>query len=388
MRREAIGSYETRVIGNERVRAFVPAPLPPSPSLELGGSLQQVLEDAALAVGRLDTIANLLPDRALLLYSYVRKEALLSSQIEGTQSSLSDLLFFELDEVPGVPLDDVVEVSSYVAATEHGQRRLAEGFPLSSRLIREVHAILLSRGRGSNKLPGEFRKSQNWIGGTRPGNAAFVPPPHLAVPDCMGDLERFLNEKDDGVPALIRAGLAHLQFETIHPFLDGNGRVGRLLVALLLMDRGVLSQPLLYISLYLKQHRTTYFDLLEHVRSTGDWETWLSFFLEGVSTTAEGAVATARSLTGLFEAHRAVIENGAGRRTGSVVRVHESLKERPILSLSAVCERTNLTFRTAGAAMQWLVEQKIAREITGRSRNRLFAYDKYMETLMEGTEPL
>ena len=387
MRREAIGRYETRLVGSEKVKAFVPAPLPPSPPLELGGSLQQVLEDAALAVGRLDTIANLLPDRALLLYSYVRKEALLSSQIEGTQSSLSDLLLFELDEVPGVPFDDVVEVSSYVAALEHGQGRLAEDFPLSSRLIREVHAILLSRGRGSNKLPGEFRRSQNWIGGTRPGNAAFVPPPHLAVPDCMGDLERFLSEKDDGVPALIRAGLAHLQFETIHPFLDGNGRVGRLLVALLLMDRGVLSQPLLYISLFLKQHRTTYFGLLEHVRSTGDWETWLSFFLEGVSTTAEGAVATARSLTELFETHRAVIENGAGRRTGSVLRVHESLKERPILSLSAACDRTNLSFRTAGSAMQWLVEQKIAREITGRSRNRVFAYAKYMETLMEGTEP-
>ncbi len=350
MRREAIGAYETRIVGTERVNAFIPARLPPSPPLEMGGSLQQLLEDAALAVGRLDTIANLLPDRALLLYSYVRKEALLSSQIEGTQSSLSDLLLFELDEVPGVPFDDVVEVSSYVAATEHGQRRLAEDLPLSNRLIREVHGILLSKGRGSNKLPGEFRRSQNWIGGTRPGNASYIPPPHLVVPDCMEDLERFLNEKDDGVPTLIRAGLAHLQFETIHPFLDGNGRVGRLLVALLLMDREVLSQPLLYISLYLKQHRTTYFDL--------------------------------------FGAHRAVIEKGAGRRTGSVLRVHESLKERPILSLSAVCDRTNLSFRTAGSAMQWLVEQNIAREITGRSRNRLFAYDKYLETLMGGTEPL
>ena len=387
MRREGIGRYETRMVGNEQVRAFVPAPLPPSPPLELTGSLQQVLEDAALAVGRLDTIANLLPDRALLLYSYVRKEALLSSQIEGTQSSLSDLLLFELDEAPGVPFDDVVEVSSYVAALEHGQRRLAEDFPLSNRLMREVHGILLSRGRGSDKLPGEFRRSQNWIGGTRPGNAAYVPPPHLAVPDCMGDLERFLNEKDDGVPTLIRAGLAHIQFETIHPFLDGNGRVGRLMVALLLMDRGVLSQPLLYVSLYLKQHRTTYFSLLEHVRRTGDWETWLSFFLEGVSTTAEGAVATARSLTSMFAAHRATIEKGAGRRAGSVLRVHEALKERPILSLSAVCDRTSLSFRTAGSAMQWLVEQSIVREITGRSRNRLFAYDKYLDTLMEGTEP-
>ena len=386
MRRDGKGRYETRVVGNEQVRAFVPAPLPPSPPIELEGSLQQVLEDAALAVGRLDTIANLLPDRALLLYSYVRKEALLSSQIEGTQSSLSDLLLFELDEAPGVPFDDVVEVSSYVAALEHGQRRLAEDFPLSNRLIREVHGILLSKGRGSDKLPGEFRRSQNWIGGTRPGTAAFVPPPHTAVPDCMADLERFLHENDDGVSTLVRAGLAHLQFETIHPFLDGNGRVGRLLIALLLMDRGVLSQPLLYTSLYLKQHRTTYYRLLEHVRRTGDWETWLDFFLEGVRTTAEGAVATARSLTGMFAAHRAAIEKDAGRRAGSVLRVHDALKERPLLSLSAVCDRTNLSFRTAGSAMQWLVEQSIAREITGRSRNRLFTYEKYMDTLMEGTE--
>ena len=388
MRRQAIGTYETRVVGNEQVHAFVPAPLPPSPPLALEGSLQQLLEDATLAVGRLDTIATLLPDRSLLLYSYVRKEALLSSQIEGTQSSLSDLLLFELEEAPGAPIDDVVEVSSYVAAMEHGQRRLAEDFPLSNRLVREVHAILLSRGRGSDKLPGEFRTSQNWIGGTRPGNAAFVPPPHTAVPDCMGELERFLHGQDDGVPTLVRAGLAHLQFETIHPFLDGNGRVGRLLVVLLLLDRGVLSQPLLYTSLYLKQNRPTYYRMLDHVRHTGDWEAWLSFFLEGVRTAAEGAVATARSLTDMFAAHRTAIENDAGRRAGSVLRVHEALKERPILSLSAVSERTKLSFRTADLAMQWLVGQGIAREITGRSRNRLFAYDKYLAALAEGTETL
>ncbi len=388
MRRQEIGRYETRVVGGERIRAFVPLPLPPNPPLALEGSLQQVLEDASLAVGRLDAIATLLPDRALLLYSYVRKEALLSSQIEGTQSSLSDLLLFELNEAPGAPLGDVVEVSSYVAAMEHGQRRLEDGFPLSNRLMREVHRILLSKGRGSDKLTGEFRSSQNWIGGTRPGNAAFVPPPHIVVPNCMADLERFLHEKDDGVPTLIRAGLAHLQFETIHPFLDGNGRVGRLLIVLLLMDRGVLSQPLLYTSLYLKQHRSTYYELLNHVRHTGDWEAWLSFFLEGVQTTAEGAVATARSLTDMFAVHRAAIEKDAGRRAGSVLRVHEALKERPILSLSAVCDRTKLSFRTADSAMQWLVEQGIAREITGQSRNRLFAYDKYLDALIEGTETL
>ncbi len=388
MQRKEIGRYDPQVVGNARVNAFVPAPLPPKPPLALEGALQQTLENAALAVGRLDTIATHLPDSGFLLYSYVRKEALLSSQIEGTQSSLSDLLRFELDEAIGVPFDDVVEVSSYVAALEHGQSRLAEGFPLSNRLVREIHGILLSRGRGSNKLPGEFRRSQNWIGGTRPDNAAFVPPPHLAVPDCMGDLERFLHAEEDGLPTLIRAGLAHLQFETIHPFLDGNGRVGRLLVVLLLMERGVLSQPLLYISLYLKQHHATYYRLLDQVRRTGDWETWLTFFLEGMRATADGAVATARRLTDMFGQDRATITKEAGRRAGSVLRVHEALKERPIISLSVACRLTELVFHTADSSMKWLVDQGIVHEITGQSRNRLFVYDRYLETLREGTEAL
>ena len=231
MQRGEIGRYEETIAGGERVRVFVPAPLPPVPPPDPDGTLQQSLESAVLALGRLDGISPLLPDQAaLFLYAYVRKEAVLSSQIEGTQSSLSDLLLFESEEAPGVPLDDVVEVSNYVAALEHGLRRLREGFPLSNRLIREIHGVLLSRGRGSTRTPGEFRRSQNWIGGSRPGNAAFVPPPHTAVGDCMAALERFLHATEDGLPVLIRAGLAHVQFETIHPFLDGNGRVGRLLI--------------------------------------------------------------------------------------------------------------------------------------------------------------
>ena len=254
MRREERGRDQITSVGGEQVRAFVPASLPPSPPVKLDGALQQQFEAAALALGRLDAISILLPSRALFLYTYVRKEAVLSSQIEGTQSSLSDLLLFELEEVPGVPLDDVVEVSNCVAALEHGLRRLEEGFPLSNRLIREIHEVLLSRGRDRDKTPGEFRRSQNWIGGTRPGNAAFVPPPHTAVPDCMGPLERFLHAEHDGVSMLLRAGLAHVQFETIHPFLDGNGRVGQLLIALLLCHARVLREPLLYLSLYFKQH--------------------------------------------------------------------------------------------------------------------------------------
>ena len=385
MQRGEIGTYEITNIGGEQVRAFVPAPLPPVPALALDGPLQQLLESAVLALGRLDGISALLPDQALFLYAYVRKEAVLSSQIEGTQSSLSDLLLFELDETPGVPFDDVVEVSNYVAALEYGQRRLSEDFPLSNRLIREIHGILLSRGRGSAKAPGEFRRSQNWIGGSRPGNAAFVPPPRTAVPDCMTALERFLHADNDGLPVLIRAGLAHVQFETIHPFLDGNGRVGRLLVTLLLCHAGVLRQPLLYLSLYFKQNRSTYYDLLNHVRRTGDWEAWLAFFLEGVRVTAEGAVVTSRRLSEMFSSDRAAIEQG-GRRVGSALRIHEALKEQPILSLSGLCKRTALSFPTAASAMELLVKRGIAREITGKRRHRLFVYDRYLSILNEGTE--
>ena len=384
MRRGEIGSYEVTSIGGERVRAFVPAPLPPQPALILDGSLQQALESAVLALGRLDGVSTLLPDEALFLYAYVRKEAVLSSQIEGTQSSLSDLLLFELKEAPGAPLDDVRQVSNYVAALNHGLRRLREGFPLSNRLIREIHGVLLSGGRDSVKTPGEFRRSQNWIGGTRPGNAVFVPPPHTAVPECMAAFERFLHAED--MPVLLRAGLAHVQFETIHPFLDGNGRVGRLLITLLLCDADVLRQPLLYLSLYFKQHRNTYYDLLNHVRYTGEWEAWLAFFLEGVKLTAEGAVLTARRLSRMFEDDRNRVEAAAGRRTGSVLRVHEALKSQPILSLPAACRDTRLSFHATASAMELLVTQGIAREITGKRRNRLFVYDRYLSVLNEGAE--
>jgi Fic family protein len=378
------GRYEVTAVGGESVRAFVPAPLPPEPPLEFDGKLQRALEAAVLAVGRLDGVSTLLSDRMLLLYTYVRREAVLSSQIEGTQSSLSDLLLFELDEAPGVPLDDVLEVSNYVAALDHGLTRLREGFPLSNRLIRELHAVLLSRGRGSGKDPGEFRRSQNWIGGSRPGNAVFVPPPHTAVPDCMAALERFLHAEDD-LPVLVRAGLAHVQFETIHPFLDGNGRVGRLLITLSLCHAGVLREPLLYLSLYLKQHRSTYYELLDRVRRDGDWETWLAFFLDGVRETGDGAVSTAQRLAAMFEEDRRRIEP-LGRRAGSALRVHEVLKARPIQSVAGIRDATRLSFPTVSRAMDLLVELGIARELTGRARSRLFAYDRYLAILNEGTE--
>jgi Fic family protein len=385
MKRSETGRYETATVGGEEVRAFVPMPLPPVPPLAMDGALQPPLEAAVLALGRLDGVSTLLPDKSLFLYAYVRKEAVLSSQIEGTQSSLSDLLLFELEEAPGVPLDDVVEVSNYVAALDYGLARLREGFPLSNRLIREIHGVLLSRGRGSGKAPGEFRRSQNWIGGNRPGNAVFIPPPHTAVPECMAALERFLHAEGDNLPILVRAGLAHVQFETIHPFLDGNGRVGRLIITFLLCHAGVLREPLLYLSLYLKQNRATYYELLDQVRRDGDWEAWLGFFLEGVKLTAEGAVETADRLSQMFQVDRSRVEE-SGRRAGSALRVHEALKARPIHSLSGVRDATGLSFPAVSSAMDLLVELEIARELTGKRRNRLFVYDRYLAILNEGTE--
>lgn len=385
MDRSETGRYESIVVSGETVRAFVPAPLPPAPALDLP-ILQPRLERALLALGRLDSLSTLLPDISLFLYTYVRKEAVLSSRIEGTQSSLSDLLLFEMDEVPGVPLDDVVEVSNYVAALEHGLRRLREGFPLSNRLIREIHGVLLSQGRGHNKAPGEFRRSQNWIGGRRPGVAHFVPPPVSSVADCMSELERFIHADNSRLPLVLRAGLAHVQFETIHPFLDGNGRVGRLLISLMLHHGGVLREPLLYLSLHFKQYRDDYYALLNDVRYRGDWEAWLSFYLDGVAETAEGAVETAKRLLALFEEDQAKIRQ-AGRAVGSTLRVHQALRERPIGSIRKLAGSAGLSFPAASAAMRNLEDLGIARELTDKKRNRLFGYDRYLAILSEGTEP-
>jgi Fic family protein len=384
MKRGPTGRLEPQTLRGETVRSFVPHPLPPDPPLVLAGPVQATLERALLAVGRLDSISTLLPDPGLFLYTYVRKEAVLSSQIEGTQSSLSELLLFELEQEPGVPLDDVVEVSNYVAALEHGVQRLRAGFPLSYRLFREIHGLLLARGRGSDKDPGEFRRSQNWIGGTRPGNAHFVPPPAALVSECMSHLERFLHDESQG-PVLLRAALAHVQFETIHPFLDGNGRVGRLLVTFLLCHAGILREPLLYLSLYLKQHRGEYYRLLDLVRQEGDWEAWVTFFMEGVAETAESAVTTARRLVELFQEDRARIE-AEGRRAGTGLRVHEALKARPLLKMRDVADRTGLSFPAVAAAMELLTGLRIVREVTGKKRNRVFAYGSYLDLLNEGTE--
>jgi Fic family protein len=385
LKRGETGRYEVTTTAGEPVRAFIPNSLPPVPPLVLEGSVQQTLERALLALGRLDSLSTLLPDTGFFLYAYVRKEAVLSSQIEGTQSSLSDLLLFELEESPGVPIDDVVEVSNYVAAMEHGLKRLRGGFPLSTRLIREIHGILLARGRGSEKAPGQFRHTQNWIGGSRPGNAVFVPPPPQAVEQCMSDLEHFLHAKDDHIPLVIRTALAHVQFETIHPFLDGNGRVGRLLMTFLLCQGQVMREPLLYLSLFLKQNRAEYYRLLDGVRKEGDWESWIEFFLEGVLQTAQNAVSTAQRLAALFQADRTRIQE-KGRAAGSALRVHDVIKERPVTSLQGISRRAALSFPAASAGMALLEDEGIVRELTGKKRNRLFGYSRYLAILAEGTE--
>ena len=349
--------------------------------------MQQVLEQANQALGRLDGLASILPDLSLFIYTYVRKEAVLSSQIEGTQSSLSDLLMFENEEAPGVPISDVREVSNYVAAMSHGLQRLRSGFPLSLRLIREIHEILLSGGRGSEKQPGEFRTSQNWIGGTRPGNAVFVPPPPDMVLDCMAKLELFFYEERPDLPLLIKAGLVHVQFETIHPFLDGNGRLGRLLITFLLCAQDVIREPILYLSLYFKTHRSAYYDFLDRVRVKGDWEAWLDFFLTGVKETADQAASAARRIVALFEQHERSI-HALGRPAASVLRVFQHMQRNPIVSIPATAQKIGISAPTVAKSLEHMRQLGILRETTGRERHRLFVYEPYLAILNEGTEPI
>ena len=385
MKRKTQGRYVSISTVGEKARAFLPTPLPPGPPIDWTSELRSKFDQALLALGRLDSVSTLLPDTSLFLYMYVRKEAVLSSMIEGTQSSLSDLLLYELDHESGVPLDDVREVSNYVAALEHGLRLLAEGLPLSLRLFREIHGVLLSKGRGGNQTPGEFRRSQNWIGGSRPGNAAFVPPPPEEVPECMSKLELFLHDKPEPTPVLLKAALAHVQFETIHPFLDGNGRLGRLLITLLLCSASVLRQPMLYLSLYFKTHRQYYYDLLNGIRSTGDWEAWLDFFAEAIIVTATQAAQTAKQLVDLANQDRDKI-SGIGRAAMSALQVHRALMEHPIATSGSLAEKTGITSATANRALSHLEQLGIVKEITAQKRNRLFSYARYIEIIGRGTE--
>ncbi|MXX57890.1 MAG: Fic family protein [Rhodothermaceae bacterium] len=373
-------------VGEERVKAYLPPPLPPDPRVNME-KLTAKLEKAHWVMGRLDGMTAILPDIPIFLNTYVRQEALLSSQIEGIRSSLSDLLLFEVDSAPGIPIDDVQEVSNYVAAMNHGLKRTAEGFPLNQRLMREIHEILLSDGRDSTKLPGEFRRSQNWIGGSRPGNALYVPPPPEHVVDLMGDLEKFIHTDYTEYPTLVKAGLMHAQFETIHPFLDGNGRLGRLLITLLLCTSGLLRHPILYLSLYFKTHRSHYYELLQRVRTHGDWDSWLEFFLDGVIHTSEHAIETAKKILGLFERDYEKIKQ-SGRLVASSLRVHKVLQKRPVLPALYAVRSAGISLPTVYNAVRHLQSIGIVKEVTGKRRNRVFAYDEYFRILSNTSDPV
>jgi Fic family protein len=387
MKRPPAGRYIVTAAGGERIRAFVPPPLPPKPGIDWTPRLRAGFDAALVALGRLDVLGDLLPNASLLLYSFVRKEAVLSSMIEGTQSSLADLLLFEIDEEPGVPIEDAAEVSRYVAALDHGIARLRGGFPVSLRLLREVHRILMGDGRGGTLKPGEFRRSQVWIGGSRPGNAVFVPPPANELADCLKPFERFLHDRPEATAPLLKAALAHVQFETIHPFLDGNGRVGRLLIALQLAADGLLREPLLYVSLHFKQHRQTYYELLNRVRETGDWESWLEFFADAVRTGAADAAGAARRLLDLTSADAVRIEK-IGRPAASALAVHRALQRRPIATAASLGAATGLAPATINKSLAHLESMEIVRELTSKRRGRVFSYARYTGILSEGLEPL
>jgi Fic family protein len=381
MDRGTTGRYVYSIVGGVRCQAFIPNALPPMPELEIGKSLQPRINQAMLAIGRLDAVSTLLPDAGLFLYSYVRKEAVMSSQIEGTQSSLSDLMLYEMEGMPGVPLDDVQEVSCYVAALNEGVRRIREGEPITYRLITDLHKTLMTSGRGISKAPGEFRKNQVWIGGYRADEATFVPPPATEIADCWADLERFINDVPETTDPVIKAALTHAQFETIHPFMDGNGRLGRLIIPLILVEAGLLKEPLLYLSLFFKKHRQTYYDRLNQIRLTGDWESWLQFFVDAIAETANQAVETAKALNELHNQHRKQVA-GIGRLSGSATQVLAALFNYPIASIAKLVEVTSLTPATVGKVMDALENQlKIIKEQTGQKRNRLYVYSEYLDIL-------
>ncbi|MFN0106198.1 MAG: Fic family protein [Bryobacteraceae bacterium] len=381
-----LGDYQIINTPGEKYRCYLPPPLPPRLMVTLE-PMMTALERAGYAVGGLNGISSLLPNPELFLYMFVRKEALVSSQIEGTQCSLSDILLDDSGDETEGSFDDVREVSCYVDAMEYGLARMRDGFPLSLRLIREIHGRLLAQGRGAGKQPGEFRTSQNWIGGTRPGTAMYVPPPPERLMEFLGPFELFLHAEEPMLPVLVRAALVHVQFETIHPFLDGNGRLGRLLITLLLCHAGVLRQPLLYLSLYLKQNRSQYYSLLQEVRERGNWEDWISFFLRGVRETAEQAVDTARRILALLATDRRRVEE-TGQAASSTLRVFQILDRHPVTTITRVAEKTGLSYPTVQSAFNRLERLRIlTRSGTGK-RNKRYAYKAYLDILSEGTEPI
>ena len=378
--RSRAGSYVTQPAG---YRAFIPAPLPPDPNIQITGELQSLLSEAALALGRLDGSIQTLPNADSFVLMYVRKEAVLSSQIEGTQSSLQDLLAAEARVFAPRRPNDVDEVVNYIGAMNHGLARLPD-LPVSLRLIREIHAKLLRGVRGSNLTPGELRTTQNWIGplGCTVHEAVHVPPPPGHIAQDLSELERFIHD-DTELPLLIKIGLVHAQFETIHPFLDGNGRIGRLLITFLLREQQVLLKPVLYLSNFFKRFRQQYYDELQSVRDRGTWETWLTFFLRGIVEVSAQATDTVRRILALREAHRRTITDTFGRAAGNGHRVLDRLYEKPIVSVADVQGLTGTTYAAANNLVARLVDCGILQEFTGRSRNRMFIFQPYVNLFNE-----
>jgi len=369
---------KSSLVGSEQYMVYVPNGLPPVPGIN-AAEITEGLKKANLTIDELNGVLESPPDPYIINYMYLRKEAVLSSQIEGTQSTLDDLLRYESGTAAGVPVNDVTEVSSYVAAMNHGVKRIQGGFPLSVRLIREIHKILLANSRGQNKTPGEIRRSQNWIGGTRPGNARFVPPPPDQVKDLMSELEKFMHAGDK-IPVLVKAALIHQQFETIHPFLDGNGRTGRLLIALFLYVKGFLRSPFLYLSLFFKQHRDLYYEMLSEPRKTGDWEKWINFFLEGVAVTAHDAKKTLISAKKLFAADDEKIAE-LGRARDSAEQVFAAFKQKPLLTITEITQRTGLSKPTAISTVNRLIDLGIIENKSEKKWGQIYSYTEYTDLL-------
>ena len=379
MRRKRHGTLlKSALVGGEPYNVYVPAPLPPVPAINMA-EITEKLEKANVAIGELNGVVEAVHNPAIINYMYVRREAVLSSQIEGTQSTLDDLLRYEAGTAFSVPVDDVTEVSSYVAALDHGLKRMQGGFPLSLRLIREIHQVLLTNSRGQHKTPGEFRRSQNWLGGASPGNAHFVPPPPDQVGSLMSELEQFMHAGDT-IPVLVKAALIHQQFETIHPFLDGNGRTGRLLITLFLCDKGFLRSPFLYLSLFFRQRRDLYYETLSEPRKSGDWERWLNFFLEGAAVTARDAKKTLAAIKALFAADD---EKAAalGRARGSAEQVFTVFKHKPLLTIAEITRRTGLSKPTAISSVGRLIELGIIENKSEKKWGQIYAYSGYIALL-------
>jgi len=382
-----LGAYVLTVVAGRPGQAFIPPPLPPNPPLELSGVLP-LFEQANIAVGKLDAMAQMLPDVDRFIYTYVRKEALVSSQIEGTQSSLSDLLLHEIDAVPGVPSEDVEEVSNYVAALRYGIQKIRdEDYPLTLNLIRDLHSILLQGHRGSNKDPGEFRRSQVWSQDAY-GRVSFVPPTAEQVVPLLGDLEKYINEEKPALPVLIRAALAHAQFETIHPFHDGNGRLGRLLITLMLRASKIMHEPILYLSLHFKANRGAYYDALEAIRLKGAWEEWVAFFLRGVVEVAEQGIGSIKGLTNLFEADKEKILTHGSRGNATVFRVHGHLQKHIYATVPNLEKELGVSAPTARTALVELQGLGIVKEVTGQQRNRVYVYEQCLDILSQGANPI